>query len=82
LVISVNRRSNKSQELMDIRNFINLEEERVINSDAEITKRIILHYSNKEDEECDIKEEVIKKVSVFDVIAALNTLKSFKEQRD
>jgi hypothetical protein len=82
LAISVNQHSNKSQELIDIRNFIDLEEERVIDSDAEITERIILHYSNKEDEECDIEEEVIKKVSVFDAIIALNTLKSFEEQRD
>ena len=41
-----------------------------------------MHYLNKEDEDCAIKEEAIKKVSVFDAITALNTLKSFEEQRD
>jgi DDE superfamily endonuclease/Fission yeast centromere protein N-terminal domain/Tc5 transposase DNA-binding domain len=76
--------SDESQEL-DVRTFIDPPDERVIDSDEEITNRIIAHYSLSEhDEDGDIGIEVesVKKVSLSEAIMALNTLKLFEEQRD
>jgi hypothetical protein len=69
---------------MDIKNFIHPLEERVVDSEVEISKRIIAHYSlstKDQDEEVGVQEEV-KTVSVSEAIIALNTLKLFEEQRD
>jgi hypothetical protein len=69
---------------MDIQNFVDPQEERVVDSEVEITEQIIAHYSLSEqdqDQESGVEEKV-KKVSVSEAIIALNTLKLFEEQKD
>ena len=63
---------------MDIRSFIDLEEERIVDSEEDITDQIIAHYSlpNQDNQEGSVEEEVAK-VSVSEAIAALNTLKLY-----
>ncbi|KIM94821.1 hypothetical protein OIDMADRAFT_134971, partial [Oidiodendron maius Zn] len=71
------------KELVDIRSFIHLEEERIVDSEEDITDQIIAYYSlpNQDDQEGSVQEEVAK-VSVSKAIAALKTLKLYQEQRD
>jgi hypothetical protein len=86
LASSVVRNSNNQiQELMDIRNFIHPQEERVVDSEVEISERIIAHYSlstQDQDEEGGVIQEEVKTISVSEAIIALNTLKLFQEQKD
>jgi hypothetical protein len=68
----------------DIRDFIFPEEERVINSEEDITNQIVDYYSLTEkdqDEEVSVKD-IATKVSISEAIKALNTLKQYQEQRD
>jgi hypothetical protein len=71
------------QALLDnIRDFIYLEAERVIDSEEDITSQIIEHYSEKDQDEQDGIEDIVEKVSISKAINALNTLKRYQEQRD
>jgi hypothetical protein len=84
LASSIKSTDQRIQELMDIKNFISPEEERIVDSEVEITEQIIAHYSLPEqdqDQESGVEERV-KKVSVSEAIIALNTLKLFEEQKD
>jgi hypothetical protein len=71
------------QGLIDIKGFIYPGEERIVDSEQEITSQIIAHYSlsDQDQESSSVEEEVIN-VSVSEAIVALNTLKLFQEQRD
>ena len=72
------------QELVDIKDFIDPKEERIFDSDQEITSQIVAHYSlsnQDQDQEGSVEDTVIK-VSISEAITALNTLKLFQEQRD
>jgi hypothetical protein len=75
-------RNLRIQELIDINNFIDAPEERVVDSEEEITNQIVAHYSHEEDQELEssaIQEEVIK-VSISEAIAGLQALKLYQEQ--
>ena len=80
----VRNSNDQIHELKDMKNFIYPQEERGVDSEVEITERIIAHYSpsnQDQDKEGSVNED-IKKVSVSEAILALNTLKLFEEQRD
>ena len=68
------------KEPVDIRSFIHAEDERIVDSEEDITDQIIVHYSLQDDQEVSVEE--VAKVSVSEAIAALNTLKLYQEQRD
>ena len=72
--------SNQRIEPADIRSFIHSEDERIVDSEEDITDQIIAHYSLQDDQEGSVEE--VAKVSVSEAIAALNTLKLYQEQRD
>jgi DDE superfamily endonuclease len=75
-------RNLRIQELIDINNFIDAPEERVVDSEEEITNQIVAHYSHEEDQELEssaIQEEVTK-VSISEAIAGLQALKLYQEQ--
>ena len=68
------------KEPADIRSFIHAEDERIVDSEEDITDQIVAHYSLQDDQEVSVEE--VAKVSVSKAIAALNTLKLYQEQRD
>ena len=72
--------SNQRIEPADIRSFIHSEDERIVDSEEDITDQIIAHYSLQDDQEVSVEE--VAKVSVSEAIVALNTLKLYQEQRD
>ena len=59
----------------DIRSFIHSEDERIVDSEEDITDQIVAYYSLQDDQEVSVKE--VAKVSVSEAIAALNTLKLY-----
>ena len=81
-IVDIIARNLRIQEYIDIRNFIYILEEWVVDSEEEITNQIITYYTSEEDykvESSFIVEEA-QKVSISEAISVLNTLKLYQEQ--
>ena len=66
---------------MDINNFINPIEERVVDSTDDMIDLIVTQFNLKEDAEVEAIEPIVPVVTTTEVIKALNILKQYQEQR-
>jgi len=66
---------------MDINNFINPTEERVVDSTDDMIDLIVAQFNSKEDTEVEAIEPIVLVVTTTEAIKALNILKQYQEQR-
>jgi hypothetical protein len=66
---------------MDINNFINPTEERVVDSTEDIIDLIVAQFNSKEDAEVEAIKPIVLVVTTTEAIKALNILKQYQEQR-
>jgi hypothetical protein len=66
---------------MDINNFINPTEERVVDSTDDIIDLIVAQFNSKEEAEVEAIEPIVPAVTTTEAIKALNILKQYQEQR-
>ena len=66
---------------MDINNFINPIEERVVDSTDDMIDLIVAQFNSKEDAEVEAIELIVPVVTTTEAIKALNILKQYQEQR-
>jgi hypothetical protein len=66
---------------MDINNFINPIEERVVDSTDDMIDLIVTQFNSKEDTEVKAIEPIVLVVTTTEAIKALNILKQYQEQR-
>ena len=66
---------------MDINNFINPAEERVVDSTDDMIDLIVAQFNSKEDAEVEAIEPIVPVVTTTEAIKALNILKQYQEQR-
>jgi hypothetical protein len=64
---------------MDINNFINPTEERVVDSTDDIIDLIVAQFNSKEDTEVEAIEPIVLVVTTTEAIKALNILKQYQE---
>ena len=73
--------SAQIQEVMNIRNFIHMEDEDIHDSDEDLTDQIADYYNLKPDEDSQEVPIVVAQVSISEAITALNTLRLYQEQK-
>ena len=66
---------------MDINNFINPIEERVVDSTDDMIDLIVTQFNSKKDTEVEAIEPIVPEVTTTEAIKALNILKQYQEQR-
>ena len=66
---------------MDINNFINPIEERVVDSTDDMIDLIVTQFNSKKDTEVEAIELIVPEVTTTEAIKALNILKQYQEQR-
>jgi hypothetical protein len=78
------REAGQIQEIINIRNFINPEDEAIVDSSEDLVDLVVAQYTIEEDKEEDhAKDQLVAcQISISEAIIALETLKLYQEQKD